>query len=58
LHEGVLDFFAAVNWGDEDEESAAGDEETERAGGGVAFFVWWVLVLVQNKIKSRKTYRE
>ena len=47
LHEGVLDFFAAVDGGDEDEKGAAGDEEAERAGGGVAFFVWegWLVVV-------------
>jgi len=40
LHEGVLDFFAAVDGCDENQKGAAGDEETERASRGVAFFVW------------------
>ena len=46
LHEGVLDFFAAVDGGDEDEEGATSDEEAERAGGSVAFFVWLGVLVV------------
>lgn len=46
MHEGVLDFFAAVDGGDEDEKGAAGDEEAERAGGGIAFFVWKGVLIV------------
>jgi hypothetical protein len=40
LHEGILDFFAAVDGCNEDEQGAASNEEAEGSGGSVAFIVW------------------